>query len=1308
MKGENEMVSIALEDIASKLNNKEFQLKCNDITPTPPESTDGDETPTNELEETFLETLADPVEEEGGERVAWEFHNVLLSRVPGYGFGIAISGGRDNPHFANGDPSIAISDVLRAGPAKGKLLVNDRVLSANCISLENVDYSTAVQVLRECGNTVNLAIRRRIVLPPNPGEPHTMKVTLTKNRKKEDFGIVLGCRIYVKEITNKTGIEKDCNLQEGDVIMKINNSGTDNMSIKEARKLIENTKEKLHLLVRREQCSSEVEENQRWSRVHSFEPGSNPNKEMTPSNLNDVTGNRPQCSNQNLYVQPPTRGDFRPPPPPDRADGKNNLTRSQGGRDRGPLMDISLSQLDQPATPLLTGHGHSRGPILGDEDEPPPRPPPLRGEDNVPRRDHDPLSPRGKIPVPEPRHISFQKDGSVGIRLTGGNEVGIFVTAVQPGSPASLQGLQPGDKILKVNNLDMDGVTREEAVLFLLGIQDQVDLIVQHRKEEYDEIVANQKGDSFYVKTHFNHNNSEKGELNFHVGEVFHVIDTLYNGVVGSWLVYRLGRNNQEIQKGVIPNRNRGEELAQEQQNQAKKDAASESRGSFFKRRSARRTKSLSKDQWEDVILADTMSKFPAYERVTLKHPGFVRPVVFFGPLADVAREKLLKDYPDKYGSPQLDGHVDDMSKSQKTSGIIRLSAIKEIIEKGKHTILSITPNAVDRLNYAQFYPIVIFMRAESKHTVKELRSRVSKSNNKSSKKLYDHSVKLEKLWSHVFTATITLTGADMWYKKLRETIERQQQQAIWVSETKPNEAISDDFLFPLTSRLSYASSPESDLELASDSRPTSMHGAGSSLAVDPRMVKASSDPSIVTQEENCSPPMYGQPPTYSLSQTRQDLREPSQPSSQEMHQARSSSNKRSSEVGDKDGFFGSPVRSTIDPYATLTSGERYNSRDTTDNYLSRTRPSLEPEPPPNVDRSSKPTRFRTAQERLFASPGRGEIREPLQPGVTPDYMNTGAQKSNSLDRSNGRLETARPRDRFSSTSSQNIRSSHDPYRFTRSTAQPTRVNGFDRGRIPGTPSRYGPQGERPPPPPSPPPKPAGYQPRLADGRPIPPPKPIHFQARPWMYDDGTLDNRIPHDIQPPPPSRLSEAPPPYSQKRSSRDESEFGMPPGYYPSRTYPGADLPSPSRHPPPPASEEPRRLSDSYRGHPGRRLYQDDDNGGFDSGHGSNIDHSHDMRYTKVMGGNSLSPPRHGALVNGGGPYHNIPYGSASHPRSHQPPYSMLQHSSPPLPPPSVLDLSNRENRGSAFELYKKPDIRSMSGMPHPLPIGSDIAK
>ena len=52
---------------------------------------------------------------------------------------------------------------------------------------------------------------------------------------------------------------------------------------------------------------------------------------------------------------------------------------------------------------------------------------------------------------PDPRFISFKKEGSVGIRLTGGNDVGIFVTAVQPGSPAAVQGLTPGDKIIKVS-----------------------------------------------------------------------------------------------------------------------------------------------------------------------------------------------------------------------------------------------------------------------------------------------------------------------------------------------------------------------------------------------------------------------------------------------------------------------------------------------------------------------------------------------------------------------------------------------------------------------------------------------------------------------------------------------------------------------------------------------------------------------------------------------------------------------------------------------------------------------------------------
>ncbi|XP_026679827.1 tight junction protein ZO-3-like [Diaphorina citri] len=144
-------------------------------------------------------------------------------------------------------------------------------------------------------------------------------------------------------------------------------------------------------------------------------------------------------------------------------------------------------------------HNHSRS----RSDPPdPPRPPPPRNDDYYSSTrqlyEDDPLS-RSKVPIPDPRFITFQKEGSVGIRLTGGNKVGIFVTAVQPGSPASLQGLQPGDKILKVNDMDMKGITREEAVLFLLSLQDQIHLIVQNRRDEYEHVVASQRGDSFHI-----------------------------------------------------------------------------------------------------------------------------------------------------------------------------------------------------------------------------------------------------------------------------------------------------------------------------------------------------------------------------------------------------------------------------------------------------------------------------------------------------------------------------------------------------------------------------------------------------------------------------------------------------------------------------------------------------------------------------------------------------------------------------------------------------------------------------------------
>lgn len=261
-------------------------------------------------------------------------HHVTVTRVPGYGFGIAVSGGRDNPHFTNGDPAIAISDVLKAGPAEGKLQVNDRIISANGVSLEGADYGAAVRVLRDSGSTVLLVVKRRSVIPQvQPAQPQTHRLTLTRNNKKDDFGLVLGCRLYVKEVTRETGAKP------GDLVTRIGGIPADNMSLKEAKKIMDSCKDRLSIVVTREPGASTS------AAASNYSTAKEAGEYLSGASY----------SSQNLYVPPPTR----------QTDDKSNLApRGAGGRSRGPLMDVSLSQLDLPATPTVD----------------PPRPPPPRPE----------------------------------------------------------------------------------------------------------------------------------------------------------------------------------------------------------------------------------------------------------------------------------------------------------------------------------------------------------------------------------------------------------------------------------------------------------------------------------------------------------------------------------------------------------------------------------------------------------------------------------------------------------------------------------------------------------------------------------------------------------------------------------------------------------------------------------------------------------------------------------------------------------------------------------------------------------------
>ncbi|XP_057576327.1 tight junction protein ZO-1 isoform X5 [Hippopotamus amphibius kiboko] len=827
------------------------------------------------------------------ETAIWEQHTVTLHRAPGFGFGIAISGGRDNPHFQSGETSIVISDVLKGGPAEGQLQENDRVAMVNGVSMDNVEHAFAVQQLRKSGKNAKITIRRKkkVQIPVSRPDPEPVseneedsydeevrdprsgrgglvnrrsekswardrsasrerslsprsdrrsvassqparptKVTLVKSRKNEEYGLRLASHIFVKEISQDSLAARDGNIQEGDVVLKINGTVTENMSLTDAKTLIERSKGKLKMVVQRDERATLLNVPDLSDSIHSANASERDDISEIQSLASDHSGRS--------HDRPPRHSRSRSPD--QRSEPSDHSRHSPQQPSNGSLRSREEERISKPGTVSTpVKHADDQTPktveeviVERNEKQAPnlPEPKPVYAQVGQPDVDL-PVSPSDGI-LPNSTHedgilrpsmklVKFRKGDSVGLRLAGGNDVGIFVAGVLEDSPAAKEGLEEGDQILRVNNVDFTNIIREEAVLFLLDLPkgEEVTILAQKKKDVYRRIVESDVGDSFYIRTHFEYEKESPYGLSFNKGEVFRVVDTLYNGKLGSWLAIRIGKNHKEVERGIIPNKNRAEQLASVQYTLPK--TAGGDRADFWRFRGLRSSKRNLRKSREDLSAQPVQTKFPAYERVVLREAGFLRPVTIFGPIADVAREKLAREEPDIYQIAKSEPR--DAGTDQRSSGIIRLHTIKQIIDQDKHALLDVTPNAVDRLNYAQWYPIVVFLNPDSKQGVKTMRMRLCPESRKSARKLYERSHKLRKNNHHLFTTTINLNSMnDGWYGALKEAIQQQQNQLVWVSEGKADGATSDD-LDLHDDRLSYLSAPGSEYSMYStDSRHTS------------------------------------------------------------------------------------------------------------------------------------------------------------------------------------------------------------------------------------------------------------------------------------------------------------------------------------------------------------------------------------------------------------------------------------------------------------------------------------------------------
>ncbi|KAK2871451.1 hypothetical protein Q8A67_023978 [Cirrhinus molitorella] len=945
------------------------------------------------------------------EETVWEQYTVTLQRDSKMGFGLAVSGGRDNPNEESGETSIVVSDVLQGGPADGLVFENDRVIQVNNVPMDGVPHSFAVQTLRKCGKVAKITVKRSRKIPasmikrapspddrvfsgdynddydydhdrhsvysgrsypdrdaslergrgyaddrerdydrnrgrsmergvspdrqyrrdgsrgrmldherspdrryrsdhnldrdhspdrryrsertldrdhspdrryrsehnldrersperryrsdrtldrshspdrhyrpePAPGysrenlasdherrrfdprqdepmkrsgsrdrlerspspppqrhEPleKPLNVTLLKNRPNDEYGLRLGSQLFIKEMTSTGLASKEGKLQEGDIILKINGTVTENLSLSDAGKLIEKSRGKLQLVVQRDRSQvlirvppmadsdSEMDDISEIESYRSYSP-----QEDRRSHHSDLSSH---SSNERLQEK------HRDEPP-------NRLAKM--GAMPTPFR---AAPVELPPPPVEKEEPRSESPVPVPVVNAAPKSVPVKAKP-LPKVPLRPSLEDQEIYGPNTVMVRFQKGDSVGLRLAGGNDVGIFIAGVQEDSPAEIEGLRTGDQIVKVNNMDFRGMVREDAVLYLLEIPkgEDVTILAQTKPDVYKDILASGRGDNFFIRTHFEYEKELPQSLTFSRGEIFKVVDTLYDGKLGNWLAIRMDKDNQLLEKGIIPSKSRAEQMANVQN--AQKGAGND-RGDFWRLRGQRaaKKKDLRKSR-EDLSATPVTTRFPAYERVVLREAGFRRPIVIFGPISDAANEKLGNELPDDFVVAKTEPKD---AGSEKSSGVVRLNTIRQIIEQDRHALLDVTPKAVDTLNYTQWYPIVIFLNPDSKQGVKTMRNRLVPSSNRSSRKLYEQAVKLRKTCSHLFTATIDLSSShDAWFGSLKDAIQEQQDKAVWVCESKLDGSEEDFDLHD--DRMSYLSAMSADY-LSMDSRLTS------------------------------------------------------------------------------------------------------------------------------------------------------------------------------------------------------------------------------------------------------------------------------------------------------------------------------------------------------------------------------------------------------------------------------------------------------------------------------------------------------
>ncbi|XP_019586834.2 tyrosine-protein phosphatase non-receptor type 13 isoform X7 [Rhinolophus sinicus] len=137
-------------------------------------------------------------------------------------------------------------------------------------------------------------------------------------------------------------------------------------------------------------------------------------------------------------------------------------------------------------------------------------------QSNQDAQDIDVLHKRWSIVTSPEREITLvnlKKDAKCGLgfQIIGGEKIGrldlgVFISSVTPGGPADLDGcLKPGDRLISVNSVSLEGVSHHAAIEILQNAPEDVTLVISQPKEKISKVpstpvhIAN--GMKNYMKT---------------------------------------------------------------------------------------------------------------------------------------------------------------------------------------------------------------------------------------------------------------------------------------------------------------------------------------------------------------------------------------------------------------------------------------------------------------------------------------------------------------------------------------------------------------------------------------------------------------------------------------------------------------------------------------------------------------------------------------------------------------------------------------------------------------------------------------